>query len=505
MSAIGFDNELYLELQSKEIIERAKKFDNRLYLEFGGKLSFDMHAARVLPGYDPNVKLQLLQKLKDQIEVVICVYAGDIERKKMRADFGIAYDEDTMRIIDGLRSRGIQFNSVVVTRYEDHPAVNNFIHKLERRGIKVYRHKGIKGYPADVDRIASDEGYGSNEYIESTRPIIVMTGPGPGSGKMATCLSQVYHEHKRGVAAGYAKFETFPVWNLAQNHPVNIAYEAATADLGDVNRVDPFHMEAYGEVAINYNRDVAIFPVVRRICERIMGENQVYKSPTDMGVNKVGFAIVNDDIVQEAARQEVIRRYFRYRCEYMLGGTDEETIDRIKILFENLRLKEEDRKLVPLARQAAEEASHKEGKGNNGFYCGAALELPDGRIATGKNSPLLHASASCIINAVKMLAGIDDKEYLISPEVVASVSKLKKNILRSNHPSLDLDEMLIALSVSATQSNAAKQALDQLKNLSGCEMHTSHLPSRGDEAGLRRLGINLTCDPNFASRELFLD
>ena len=321
MSAIGFDNELYLELQSKEIIERAKKFDNRLYLEFGGKLSFDMHAARVLPGYDPNVKLQLLQKLKDQIEVVICVYAGDIERKKMRADFGIAYDEDTMRIIDGLRSRGIQFNSVVVTRYEDHPAVNNFIHKLERRGIKVYRHKGIKGYPADVDRIASDEGYGSNEYIESTRPIIVMTGPGPGSGKMATCLSQVYHEHKRGVAAGYAKFETFPVWNLAQNHPVNIAYEAATADLGDVNMVDPFHMEAYGEVAINYNRDVAIFPVVRRICERIMGENQVYKSPTDMGVNKVGFAIVDDDIVQEAARQEVIRRYFRYRCEYMLGGT----------------------------------------------------------------------------------------------------------------------------------------------------------------------------------------
>ena len=505
MSAIGFDNELYLELQSREIIERAKKFDNRLYLEFGGKLSYDMHAARVLPGYDPNVKLQLLQKLKDQIEVVICVYSGDIERKKMRADFGIAYDEDTMRIIDGLRSRGIQFNSVVVTRYEDHPAVNNFIHKLERRGIKVYRHKGIKGYPADVDRIASEEGYGSNEYIESTRPIIVMTGPGPGSGKMATCLSQVYHEHKRGVAAGYAKFETFPVWNLAQNHPVNIAYEAATADLGDVNMVDPFHMEAYGEVAINYNRDVAIFPVVRRICERIMGENQVYKSPTDMGVNKVGFAIVNDEIVQEAARQEVIRRYFRYRCEYILGGTDEATIDRIKILFENLRLKEEDRKLVPLARQAAEEASHAKGKGNNGFYCGAALELPDGRIVTGKNSPLLHASASCIINAIKMLAGIDDSEYLISPEVINSVSKLKKNILQSKHPSLDLDEMLIALSVSATQSKAAKKSLDQLKNLSGCEMHTSHLPSRGDEAGLRKLGINLTCDPNFASRELFLD
>ena len=348
MSAIGFDNDLYLELQSKEIIERAKKFDNRLYLEFGGKLSFDMHAARVLPGYDPNVKMQLLQKLKDQIEVVICVYSGDIERKKIRADFGIAYDEDTMRIIDGLRSRGIQFNSVVVTRYEDHPAVNNFIHKLERRGIKVYRHKGIKGYPADVDRIASDEGYGSNEYIESTRPIIVMTGPGPSSGKMATCLSQVYHEHKRGVAAGYAKFETFPVWNLAQNHPVNIAYEAATADLGDVNMVDPFHMEAYGEVAINYNRDVAIFPVVRRICERIMGENQVYKSPTDMGVNKVGFAIVDDAVVQEAARQEVIRRYFRYRCEYMLGGTDEATIDRIRILFEKKGRRNQIRSIVPI-------------------------------------------------------------------------------------------------------------------------------------------------------------
>ena len=505
MSAIGFDNDLYLELQSKEIIERAKKFDNRLYLEFGGKLSFDMHAARVLPGYDPNVKMQLLQKLKDQIEVVICVYSGDIERKKIRADFGIAYDEDTMRIIDGLRSRGIQFNSVVVTRYEDHPAVNNFIHKLERRGIKVYRHKGIKGYPADVDRIASDEGYGSNEYIESTRPIIVMTGPGPGSGKMATCLSQVYHEHKRGVAAGYAKFETFPVWNLAQNHPVNIAYEAATADLGDVNMVDPFHMEAYGEVAINYNRDVAIFPVVRRICERIMGENQVYKSPTDMGVNKVGFAIVDDAVVQEAARQEVIRRYFRYRCEYMLGGTDEATLDRIRILFENLRLKEEDRKLVPLAREAAEQATHKKGKGNNGFYCGAALELPDGRIATGKNSPLLHAASSCIINAIKYLAELPSDLHLLSPQIIESVGKLKHDIFKEKQLSLALGEALTALSVSTPSNPAAALAMKQLKYLAGCEMHLTHIPTPNDENSLRKLGINLTSEPVFASRNIFME
>ncbi|MCI6288125.1 MAG: DUF1846 domain-containing protein, partial [Lentisphaeria bacterium] len=290
MKKTGFDNELYLKQQSAEILNRASKFDNKLYLEFGGKLAYDFHAARILPGFDPNVKLQLLQKLKDKIEVVICIYAGDIERKKIRADFGIAYDADTLRIIDNLRDWDIEVKSVVVTRYDDHPAVNNFINKLERRGIRVYRHKTIKGYPADVDLIVSDAGYGANEYIESEKPIVIVTGPGPSSGKMATCLSQVYHEHKRGIAAGYAKFETFPVWNLSLNHPVNIAYEAATADIGDVNMVDPFHLEHYGTTAINYNRDIAIFPVVRRICERIMGKDQVYQSPTDMGVNRVGFA-----------------------------------------------------------------------------------------------------------------------------------------------------------------------------------------------------------------------
>ena len=486
MKKTGFDNELYLKQQSAEILNRASKFDNKLYLEFGGKLAYDFHAARILPGFDPNVKLQLLQKLKDKIEVVICIYAGDIERKKIRADFGIAYDADTLRIIDNLRDWGIEVKSVVVTRYDDHPAVNNFINKLERRGIRVYRHKTIKGYPADVDLIVSDAGYGANEYIESEKPIVIVTGPGPSSGKMATCLSQVYHEHKRGIAAGYAKFETFPVWNLPLNHPVNIAYEAATADIGDVNMVDPFHLEHYGTTAINYNRDIAIFPVVRRICERIMGKDQVYQSPTDMGVNRVGFAITDDEVVREAARQEVIRRNFRYKCEYAIGAADRASVDRIKVLMDNLELHEEDRVVVGPARKAAELAAKTEGKGNDGFYCGAALELPDGTIVTGKNSPLLHAASSCVLNAVKVLAGLPDDLPLISPDVIQSVGLLKKNILKIKRVSLALDETLIALSVSMANNPTAKRAVNQLKKLSGCEMHCSHMPTPGDEAGLRK-------------------
>ena len=505
MKKTGFDNALYLKEQSAEILKRADRFDNKLYLEFGGKLAFDYHAARILPGFDPNVKLQLLKKLKDKIEVVICIYSGDIERKKIRADFGIAYDADTLRIIDNLRDWGIEVKSVVVTRYDDHPAVNSFISKLERRGIRVYRHKAIKGYPADVDLIVSDAGYGANEYIESDKPIVIVTGPGPSSGKMATCLSQVYHEYKRGVSAGYAKFETFPVWNLPLNHPVNIAYEAATADIGDVNMVDPFHLEHYGTTAVNYNRDVAIFPVVKRICERIMGKDQVYQSPTDMGVNRVGFAITDDALVREAACQEVIRRNFRYKCEYAIGAADRASLDRMKVLMDNLELHDEDRVVVKPARDAAVSASKTEGKGNDGFFCGAAIQLPDGTIVTGKNSPLLHAASSCVLNAVKVLAGLPDNLPLISPDVISSVGQLKKNILKIKRVSLALDETLIALSVSMANNPTAKRAVNQLSKLSGCEMHCSHLPTPGDEAGLRKLGINLTCDPVFASRDLFVD
>ena len=505
MIAHGFDNALYLKEQTAEILDRARKFDNKLYLKFGGKLAYDFHAARILPGFDPNVKLQLLSRLKDQIDVVICIYSGDIERKKIRADFGIAYDADTLRIIDNLREWGISVKSVVVTRYEDHPAVNNFINKLERRGVRVYRHKAIKGYPADVDLIVSDAGYGANEYIESDKPIVIVTGPGPSSGKMATCLSQVYHEYKRGISAGYAKFETFPVWSLPLNHPVNIAYEAATADIGDVNMVDPFHLEHYGTTTINYNRDIEIFPVVRRICERIMGKENAYQSPTDMGVNRVGFAITDDEIVRKASCQEIIRRNFRYRCEYAIGAADRKSVDRLKVLMDNLGLHEEDRPVVLPAREAAAAASKSQNKGNDGFFCGAAIQLPDGRIVTGKNSPLMHAVASCVINAVKVLAEIPDDQHLISPDVVKSVTSLKKEILKSKRVSLALDEMLIALSVGVTNNETVKKAVNQLSALSGCEMHCSHMPTPGDEAGLRKLGINLTCDPVFASRDLFID
>lgn len=502
---IGFDNDSYLRQQSEEILARASRFDNKLYLEFGGKLAFDLHAARILPGFDPNVKLRLLQRLKDKIDVVICIYSGDIERKKIRADFGIAYDADTMRIIDILREHDINVKAVVVTRYDDHPAVNNFIHKLERRGLRVYKHKAIKGYPADVDLIVSEKGYGENEYIETDKPIVIVTGPGPSSGKMATCLSQVYHDHLRGISAGYAKFETFPVWNLPLNHPVNIAYEAATADIGDVNMVDPFHLEATGNMAVNYNRDIAIFPVVRRICERIMGKENAYVSPTDMGVNKVGFAISDDKVVCDAAKQEVIRRYFRYRCEYAIGAAEQTTIDRIKVLMDNLSLSETDRVTVEPARKAAELASQTPGKGNDGYFCGAALRLPDGRIVTGCNSPHLHAAAACVLNAIKALANLPKELLLISPEVIESVARLKGDVLKMRRVGLDLDETLIALTVSSASNPTAQFALKQLRNLAGCEMHISHMPNPGDEAGLRKLGINLTSDPKFASRDLFVD
>jgi len=501
MKPLGFDNEKYLREQSEYILERAKLFDNKLYLEFGGKLAFDYHAARILPGFDPNVKIRLLERLRDQAEIIIAVYAGDIERRKTRADFGITYDADVLRLIDDLRSRDILVGSVVVTRYDGQAAADTFIRRLERHGIMVYRHRSIRGYPADVERICSDQGYGANPHIETTRPIVVVTAPGPGSGKMATCLSQVYHEHRRGISAGYAKFETFPIWNLPLKHPINLAYEAATADLADFNQVDPFHLEAYGDTTINYNRDVEIFPVVKHILRRIMGDDRVYQSPTDMGVNRAGFAICNDAVCREAAIQEVIRRYFRYQCEDRMGLTSRDSVDRVQVLMNELEVTETYRPVVQPAREAAMAAEARCG-GHDGIFCGAAVQLPSGQMVTGKNSELLHAASAAVLNGAKCLAGLPDQIHLLSQAVLQSVRQLKSELLLNSQASLDLEETLIALSVSAASNPSAQAAMGALSKLRGCEMHLTHMPTPGDEAGLRKLGVNLTCDPNFSSKFL---
>ena len=502
MQGAGFDNELYLKQQTGSILERAARFKDKLYLEFGGKIIYDYHAARVLLGFDPNVKMRLLWEIKDRADIILCIYAGDIARKKLRADFGITYDVDAFKLIDDLGDYGIDIRAVTITRFEDQPAAVVFKNKLERRGITVYTHRYTKGYPTNVDMVVSDEGYGANEYIETQRPIVIVTGPGPGSGKLATCLSQLYHEHKRGVLAGYAKFETFPVWNLSLKHPVNVAYESATADIGDFNLIDPFHLEAYNKKAVNYNRDVETFPVLKRILERIQGSESIYRSPTDMGVNMAGFGIIDDEAVQEAAKQEIIRRYFRYSCEYVMGFAEKKTVERAELIMEELGLAPEDRCVVIPAREASQEAQ-RTGKGNEGVFCGAALELPEGRIITGKNSPLIHAASSLVLNAVKTLAGIPDNIHLLSPSIIESISSFKKEVFGVKSISLDLEETLIALSIGAPTNPTTQVALDQLKLLRGCEMHLTHIPTPGDEAGLRKLGINLTSEPAFATSNLF--
>ncbi|MCK4565379.1 MAG: DUF1846 domain-containing protein, partial [Verrucomicrobia bacterium] len=448
MNKIGFDNDRYLDEQSEYIIKRAENFQNKLYLEFGGKLVFDYHASRILPGFDPNVKIRLLQRLRDRAEIILCIYAGDIERKKVRADFGITYDTDMLRLIDDLREWGLSVAGVVITRFNEQPAAVQFKNRLERRDVRTYIHRATKGYPTDVDMIASDEGYGANPYIETTKPIVVVSAPGPGSGKMGTCLSQLYHDHRRGLASGYSKFETFPIWNLPLKHPINIAYEAATADLGDSNMVDSFHLEAHGEPSVNYNRDIEIFPVLKRILERVTGEKSIYQSPTDMGVNRAGFAIVDDAVVQAAAIQEIIRRYFRYRCEYALGSADRKTVERAELLLKEVGAEPEERVVVVPAREAAEKA-RKNDKGRDSIYCGAALQLPDGRMVTGCNSPLMHAASSMLLNAIKTLAGLPDEMNLLGPNVIESIRRLKQDLLNGKSPSLDLEETLIALSVSA--------------------------------------------------------
>jgi uncharacterized protein (UPF0371 family) len=500
---VGFDNAKYLKEQTSSILERVANFDNKLYLEFGGKIIFDYHASRVLPGFHPNVKMELMQKLKDRADIILCIYAGDIERRKVRADFGITYDVDAMKLIDDLREREINVSAVVITRFQDQPAAKIFKNKLERRGVKVYTHRFTKGYPTDVDMIVSPDGYGANDYIETTKPLVIVTGPGPGSGKLATCLSQMYHEHTRGVKAGYAKFETFPIWNMPLKHPVNVAYESATADLKDFNMIDPFHLQTYDEQTVNYNRDVEVFPVLKRILEKITGGEAIYQSPTDMGVNRAGFGIVDDEAVRFASHQEIIRRYFRYKCEYVLGLVSKETVDRADLIMKEMGLKVEDRITVEPARLTAIQCENCD-KGNAGIFCGAAVELADGTIVTGKNSGILHAASSLILNSIKTLASIPDEIHLLSPRVIESIFNLEKNILGEKSVSLDVEETLIALSFSAATNPTAQFAMEKLSELRGCEVHITHIPTPGDEAGLRRLGVNLTSDPNFSTNSLYM-
>jgi uncharacterized protein (UPF0371 family) len=500
---IGFDNEKYLREQTSAILDRVSRFNNKLYLEFGGKILYDYHAARVLPGFDPNVKMRLLQILKDKIDVILCIHAGAIERKKVRADFGITYDVDSLKTIDDFRDWGIDVKAVVITRYQNQSPARAFKNKLELRGVKVYLHYPTKGYPSDVDLIVSDQGFGANEYIKTANPIVIVTGPGPGSGKLATCLCNLYHEYKIGVKAGYAKFETFPIWDLPIDHKVNVAYEAATVDLKDEVLIDEHHLRAYGVKIVNYNRDIEAFHLLKRIIEKITGGESMYQSPTDMGVNRASSGIVNDHIITEASHQEIIRRYFRCAVEYAMGLADKETLELAVKIMKKVGAKVEDRKVVLPAREAAKDAE-KSGKGNAGLFCGAAIELHDGTIITGKNSPLLHTSSSLILNAVKHLAGLPDNLYLLPKNIIDSVTHLKKDILIGKMVSLDVEETLIVLSISAISNPAAEMALKNLKGLRGCEVHTTHIPTPGDEAGWRKLMVNLTCDPEYSSKSLFI-
>ena len=489
----GFDPEKYIEEQSKYILERINHGNaERLYLEFGGKLVHDKHAMRVLPGFDENAKIKLLQHMKEQAEIIICIYAGDITTSKTRHDFGITYDLEVMRLIDTFRKYDLEINSVVVTRYEDAPAVNMFLNKLERRGIKTYKHTFTKGYPTDVDTIVSDEGYGRNEYVETTRPLVLVTAPGPGSGKMAACLSQLYRENKHGVKAGYAKFETFPIWNLPLMHPVNVAYEAATADLNDVNMIDPFHLEAYGETTVNYNRDIEVFPVLQAIFTHIWGGSP-YRSPTDMGVNMVGKCISDDAICREAAKQEIIRRLYHARCQERKGHGNENELTKLEMLMQRMGLSDENRPVTAAARLRTEQTGAP----------AAALQLDDGRIVTGKTSSLLGPSAAMLLNALKALGGIDDEIPLLQPQIIEPVQELKCKYLGNHNPRLHTDEVLVALSVSAATSEMAARAIEQLPKLKGLEAHTTVILSPVDENVFRRLGVNLTSDPVYQTHKLY--
>ena len=486
MQNIGFDNDKYLRMQSEHIMERISNFGGKLYLEFGGKLFDDYHASRVLPGFLPDSKLKMLLQLKDRVEVVITINSADIEKNKLRGDLGITYDLDVIRLIDCFRNIGIYVSSVVMTQFNGQPSCEAFQRRLNSLGVKVYRHYTIEGYPSDVAKIVSDEGYGKNEYIETTKELVVITAPGPGSGKMATCLSQLYHEYKRGTKAGYAKFETFPIWNLPLSHPVNLAYEAATADLNDVNMIDPFHLEAYGETTVNYNRDVEIFPVLKAMFEKIIGECP-YKSPTDMGVNMAGNCIIDDEVTKAASRQEILRRYYSALCDQKKGISDEDVILKLELLMKKAEITTYDRSVIAPALQKAALTGAP----------AAAMELPDGRIVTGKTSDLLGASSALLFNALKALAGISDETQLMSPAVLEPIQHLKVDHLGNRNPRLHTDEALVALSICAATDPNAELALDQLGKLRGCEVHSSVILSSVDEKIFKRLGINLTCEPAF--------
>ena len=486
MGNVAFDNDKYLQTQSAHIRERLAQFGGKLYLEFGGKLYDDNHAARVLPGFQPDSKLRMLLQLKDQVEMVIAINAADIEKNKIRGDLGITYDRDVIRLIGIFRDFGLYVSSVVLTRYNGQAAAKAFQARLEGMGLRVYRHYAIEGYPSNTAHVVSDEGFGCNDYIETTRELVVVTAPGPGSGKLATCLSQLYHEYKRGVRAGYAKFETFPVWNLPLNHPVNLAYEAATADLSDVNMLDPFHLEAYGVTTVNYNRDVEAFPVLETMFKRILGTCP-YKSPTDMGVNMVGNCIIEDEIAREASRQEIIRRYYAALCEQKQGKCSDDVVRKLELLMQKAQVDITSRKVVASAMELAE----KTGKP------AAAMELPDGRIVTGKTTNLLGASAALLINALKALGGVPDDLHVISPIAIDPIQHLKVDHLGNRNPRLHTDEVLIALSISAVTNSDAELAMEQLSKLRGCEVHSSVILSVVDEKTFKRLGVNLTCEPRY--------
>ena len=488
----GFDNQKYLKMQSEHIRDRISKFDNKLYLEFGGKLFDDYHASRVLPGFEPDSKLRMLMQLSDQAEIVIVISAADIDKNKMRGDLGITYDEDVLRLIDEFTGRGLYVGSVCITRYAGQESADLFKKRLEKLGKKVYFHYSIPGYPSNIPLIVSDEGYGKNEYIETTRPLVIITAPGPGSGKMATCLSQLYHEYKRGVAAGYAKFETFPIWNIPLKHPVNLAYEAATADLNDVNMIDPFHLEAYGETTVNYNRDVEIFPVLQAMFEKIMGECP-YKSPTDMGVNMAGNCIVDDEACCEASRQEIIRRYYKALCDHKQGKGSQDAVDKIKRIMQELSLTTADRAVVAPALAKSESSG----------VAAAAIQLPDGPIVTGKASNLMSACSSCVLNAIKAIAGIDDSLTLISPIILEPILKLKIDILGSRSSVLKVDDVLAALSITAATNTLTARAMAALPKLRDCEMHSTCMLHSGDEGTLRKMGLRLTSEPEYPSKDLF--
>ena len=482
----AFDNDLYIQSQSAHIQERIAQFGGKLYLEFGGKLYDDNHASRVLPGFQPDSKLRMLLQLKDMVEMVIAINADDIEKNKIRGDLGITYDRDVIRLIDIFRGFGLYVSSVVLTRFSGQSLARAFQARLETMGVKVYHHYAIEGYPSNIAHIVSDEGYGKNEFIETTRELVVVTAPGPGSGKLATCMSQLYHEHKRGVQAGYAKFETFPVWNLPLNHPVNLAYEAATADLSDVNMIDPFHLEAYGVTTVNYNRDVEAFPVLVTMFERILGKCP-YKSPTDMGVNMVGNCVVDDEAAREASKQEILRRYYTALCDQKQGKASDSQIFKLELLMKKAGVTAEERRVVKPARDRADQTG----------LPAAAIELPDGRIITGKTSDLLGACSAVLLNALKELAGLPDELHLISPTVIDPIQHLKVDHLGNRNPRLHTDEVLIALSICAATDPKAEKAMEQLDKLRGCDVHSSVILSSVDENVFKRLGVNLTCQPRY--------